>query len=142
MSAPKQEPGPLPQGLSPDALDTLTGLTTILTRLRSTIQSSGLGGITGTTPSASGATPNTAGATSHLSLKDVPAATDGLKHKLQKARIQVRGLPDMHRTMPEQEHEMERLQERIRLQREVLESLKNGGQVPSGADDVFMSDGV
>jgi len=139
MSTPGQNLGPLPHGLSPDALDSLTGLTTILTRLRSTIQSSGTGGIAGATPGASGATPNTAGASDPLSLKDVPTATDGLKHKLQKARIQVRELPDMRRTMTDQAREIARLEERIRLQRQVLEMLKKGGQVPSGAEDVLMS---
>ncbi|KAF6814763.1 hypothetical protein CPLU01_14316 [Colletotrichum plurivorum] len=122
----------LPATLSPDALDTLTELTGILTRLRAAIQASGsAGGITGATPNPSGpgATPNPSGASlgAPLSLKDVPAQTDALKHKLQRARVQMRSLPDMDRTTAEQEEEIRELEERIRLQREVLDKLREAG---------------
>ncbi|KAF6796519.1 hypothetical protein CSOJ01_13117 [Colletotrichum sojae] len=122
----------LPATLSPDALDTLTELTGILTRLRTAIQASGsAGGITGATPNPSGpgATPNPSGASpgAPLSLKDVPAQTDALKHKLQRARVQMRSLPDMDRTTAEQEEEIRELEERIRLQREVLDKLREAG---------------
>ncbi|KAF6813976.1 hypothetical protein CMUS01_12733 [Colletotrichum musicola] len=122
----------LPATLSPDALDTLTELTGILTRLRTAIQASGsAGGITGATPNPSGpgATPNPSGASPGppLSLKDVPAQTDALKHKLQRARVQMRSLPDMNRTTAEQEEEIRELEERIRLQREVLDKLREAG---------------
>ncbi|PKS11242.1 hypothetical protein jhhlp_003003 [Lomentospora prolificans] len=127
----QQAPMALPPTLSPDSLDALTELTTLLTRLRSTIQASaGPSGIPGSTPLATGATPNPSAASpagNSLSLKDVPTATDHLKHKLQKARVQVRSLPDMDRTIAEQEEEIAELEERIRLQREVLEKLKQKG---------------
>lgn len=122
-----QDPLTLPPALSPDSLDSLTELTTILTRLRTTIQATpGPSGIPGSTPAGTGASaaPSRDGA---LSLKDVPAATDHIKHKLQKARTQVRALPDMERGMGEQEAEMAELEERIRLQREALATLKGGG---------------
>lgn len=136
--APRSSPAPqdplaLPPALSPDSLDSLTEFTTVLTRLRTTIQAApGPGGIPGSTPGGggggggAGASPALAkdGA---LSLKDVPAATDHIKHKLQKARTQVRALPDMDRSMAEQEDEMAELEERIRLQREVLGKLRSGG---------------
>jgi len=76
---------------------------------------------------ATGATPGPGPASGSLSLKDVPTATDHLKHKLQKARVQVRSLPDMDRTIAEQEEDIAELEERIRLQREVLEKLKQRG---------------
>ncbi|KAK6206732.1 hypothetical protein QIS74_13220 [Colletotrichum tabaci] len=123
----------LPSTLSPDALDTLTELTGILTRLRAAIQTSGsVGGITGATPAGTGAgaTPNPLGGASPnapLSLKDVPAQTDALKHKLQRARTQMRQLPDMDRSISEQEEEISQLEERIRMQREVLDRLRELG---------------
>ncbi|OHE91271.1 hypothetical protein CORC01_13429 [Colletotrichum orchidophilum] len=128
----------LPPTLSPDALDTLTELTGILTRLRTAIQTSGsVGGITtGATPAGTGpgATPNPLGLgggaaspNAPLSLKDVPAQTDTLKHKLQRARTQMRTLPDMDRTVDEQEEEIKELEERIRMQREVLDRLRDAG---------------
>ncbi|CAI4220034.1 unnamed protein product [Parascedosporium putredinis] len=120
----------LPPTLSPDSLDALTELTTLLSRLRATIQtSSGPSGIPGSTPVA-GATPNISAASptgGSLSLKDVPTATDHLKHKLQKSRVQVRGLPDMDRTIPELEEEIAELENKIQMQREVLQRLKQRG---------------
>ncbi|WYZ34130.1 hypothetical protein EsH8_I_000406 [Colletotrichum jinshuiense] len=122
----------LPSTLSPDALDTLTELTGILTRLRTAIQASGaVGGITGATPAGTGpgATPNPLGTSPNapVSLKDVPAQTDALKHKLQRARTQMRALPDMDRSIAEQEEEIGQLEERIRMQREVLDRLRDAG---------------
>ncbi|KAK1673966.1 RNA polymerase II transcription mediator complex subunit 9-domain-containing protein [Colletotrichum godetiae] len=135
----------LPPTLSPDALDTLTELTGILTRLRTAIQTSGsssvVGGLTtGATPAGTGpgATPNPLGSAASpnapLSLKDVPAQTDALKHKLQRARTQMRTLPDMERTVDEQEEEIKELEERIRMQREVLDRLRDAG-VKFGHDE-------
>lgn len=122
----------LPSTLSPDALDILTELTGILTRLRTAIQTSGsTGGITGSTPAGTGpvATPNALGASpsAPLSLKDVPAQTDALKHKVQRARAQMRTLPDMDRSTAEQEEEIRELEDRIRMQREVLDRLREAG---------------
>lgn len=124
-SPPAQDHLALPPALSPDSLDSLTELTTILTRLRSTIQATpGPSGIPGSTPAGASPAPAKDGS---LSLKDVPSATDHIKHKLQKARGQVRALPDMERSMGEQEAEIAELEERIRMQREALEKLKGGG---------------
>ncbi|CAI0655877.1 unnamed protein product, partial [Colletotrichum noveboracense] len=69
-----------------------------------------------------------------LSLKDVPAQTDALKHKLQRARVQMRALPDMERTTAEQEDEIKELEERIKMQREVLDRLREAG-VKFGHDE-------
>lgn len=140
----------LPDNLSPDAVDTLTELSQILTRLRAA-QASGAGlaslpsgatpsagmaapaPVTGTTPLPSTA-PNTAAATASISLKDVPTATDHLKHKLQKARAQIKTLPDMGRTLAEQDAELRELESRTRRQREVLDRLREVG-ILFGAED-------
>ena len=62
-----------------------------------------------------------------LSIKDIPAATDELKHRLQKARVQVRQLPDVERGTGEQEEEIRALEEKIGRQREVLAGLRGRG---------------
>jgi hypothetical protein len=152
----------LPAGLSPDAVDALTELTSILTRLRAaqkqhqqsttsstTTTSSGPGGggagttstpaplgVTGTTPLPITSTPgglNNPHASSSggggsttangqggqpplLSAKDVPFATDNLKHKLQRARQAMRALEDVRRGIAQQEAELKGLGERRRGQ--------------------------
>jgi len=60
-----------------------------------------------------------------LSFKDVPGATDGLKHKLQRARAQVRELPDMDRSITEQNDEIRDLENRIEKQRALLQRLRD-----------------
>ena len=121
----------LPEGLSPDSIDTLPVLSAILSRLQThsptaaTTSGSPLG-----PPEASPS--QLAGGTSPLSIKDIPAATDDLKHKLQKARAQVKELPDIDRTLAEQEEEIKELEEKIRRQREVLEGLKEVGLAAKG----------
>ncbi|PNH43089.1 hypothetical protein VD0004_g4347 [Verticillium dahliae] len=125
----------LPPTLSPDALDTLTELTTILTRLRAAVHASNpsanAGGITGATPLPTGATPNPLGAspggTNAMTLRDLSTQTDALKHKLQRARTQLKSLPDMERDIEEQEDEVRQVEERIRVQREMLERLRERG---------------
>ncbi|KYK54854.1 putative microtubule-associated protein [Drechmeria coniospora] len=129
----------LPPSLSPDDLDSLSELSTVLAKVRAGIQSSS-GITTDTTTSGSSATRNATAGTGiqgngeQLSFKDVPGATDALKHKLQHARAQVRTLPDMTRSLDEQRCEMKELEERIKLQRALLESLREGG-VRFGKDD-------
>ena len=137
----------LPPGLSPDAVDALTELNAIITRLRNTQAATTTptnpsqpgtgttplpGGVTGTTPLPNMPTPGGGGATTTaatggsnnntttttplLSVKELPAATDHLKHKLQRARAAVRGLADVRRSIAQQEAELGRLEERRRLQ--------------------------
>jgi predicted RNase H-like nuclease (RuvC/YqgF family) len=62
-----------------------------------------------------------------LSIKDIPPATDELKHKLQRARLQVKELPDVDRSVEEQAAEIKELEDKIRRQREVLVELKEVG---------------
>jgi hypothetical protein len=153
----------LPPGLSPDAVDALTELTSILTRLRAaqkqhqqsttsgtttTINGPGGGGgggttstpaplgVTGTTPLPITSTPgglnnphtssssgggtnagtNGQGQPPILSAKDVPFATDNLKHKLQRARQAMRALEDVRRGIAQQVAELKGLGERRRGQ--------------------------
>lgn len=126
------EPHPLalPAAFSPDTLDALTELSIVLAKVRAGIQSS-----TGITTGATPGGPSSSGQT--LSFKDVPGATDGLKHKLQRARTQVRALPDMERTIAEQEEEIEDLERRIRDQRALLQRLRDGAGVKEGKDEVM-----
>ncbi|SPJ76161.1 uncharacterized protein FTOL_05892 [Fusarium torulosum] len=134
-SAPGPHPLALPPTFSPDTLDALSELSLVLARVRAGIQSSA--GITtepapGTTgPSASGPT---------LSFKDVPGATDGLKHKLQRARAQVRELPDMDRSVAEQNNEIRELESRIEKQRALLQRLRDEATGRDRKDDVNAGD--
>ncbi|OAQ96002.1 hypothetical protein LLEC1_03850 [Akanthomyces lecanii] len=102
----------LPPTLSPDSLDALSELAIVLAKVRTSIQSS-------TTTAVAGGQP--------LSFKDVPGATDALKHKLQHARAEVRALPDMDRTDEEQRREIAELEARIVTQRALLERLRDDG---------------
>ncbi|KAK1753085.1 RNA polymerase II transcription mediator complex subunit 9-domain-containing protein [Echria macrotheca] len=136
---------PLPDGLSPDAIDTLTELTTILAKLRaaqaaasatSTNHASSLlgqlgatpapapGAVTGTTPLPSGA-PNTNATT--LTIKELPAATDNLKHKLQRARAAVKKLEDVGRGFEQQQDEIRELEARQAQQLAMLERIRLAG---------------
>ncbi|KAL2023686.1 hypothetical protein VTK56DRAFT_1400 [Thermocarpiscus australiensis] len=176
----------LPEGLSPDAVDTLTELTSIITKLRSAQQTSSTsaaaaaaapgttpsaaaaavgapqappssssssvsasapaqptgatprpGAVTGTTPLPSGpftststsasATTTTATGTPLLSVKELPAATDNLKHKLQRARAAMRTLADVQRGVGQQEAEMARLEARRRRQAGMLARTQEDG---------------
>lgn len=163
----------LPQGLSPDAVDILTELTSIIIKLRSS-QSTAPGGLstpalgslttlpgggTGATPTSappgggnlqsqsqpSGATPVPGGAGltgttplpsggggagvggGSLTVKELPAATDNIKHKLQRARAAVKTLPDVHRSIAQQEAEIRELEERRRKQIAMLARLREEG---------------
>ncbi|KAG6010564.1 hypothetical protein E4U21_005917 [Claviceps maximensis] len=112
----------LPSSLSPDDLDALSELSIVLAKVRAGLQASN--GIT----TATGATLGAVGIQGQqLSFKDVPGATDGLKHKLQQAHAQVRLLPDMERSIEEQDREIQHLEKRIEKQRNLLESLRDGG---------------
>lgn len=122
----------LPENLSPDFAEVSTELFSVLSRLRtpSNLPST----TTGQTPVPTPSQPsgNTSG---ELSLRDIPAATDPIKHKLQKARAAVKTLPDMHRTVAEQETEMRELEEKIIKQREVISKLRGMGQSFGRASD-------
>ena len=139
-------------GLNPSTLDTITELAHLLSRLR-TPPAGGAPSTTtaAPTPTPAATAPTTAAPTaaaptpskptptpgdpststnnnSELSLKDVPAAADALKHRFQRARAQIRsGLPDLGRGIAEQEAERAELERKIARQREVLARLRDVG---------------
>ncbi|EPE26971.1 hypothetical protein GLAREA_02885 [Glarea lozoyensis ATCC 20868] len=106
-------------------IDTLPVLYALLSRLQPPASSGAAGSPPAATPSIN--TPSLADPTAPLRLKDIPIATDGVKHKLQKARKEVKGFPDVERTIAEQEEEIRELQEKIREQKEVLRGLADVG---------------
>ena len=122
MATPNPNPIPLPEALNPDSIDILPVLAEILSRLQNLSSDT----TTGATPSATPAQGATS--TGVITTKDLPSATDELKHKLQKARSQVKELPDIQRGVKDQEEEIERLEKRIRRQKEVLENLRGVGE--------------
>ncbi|KAG5930275.1 hypothetical protein E4U42_002487 [Claviceps africana] len=125
----------LPASLSPDDLDALSELSIILAKVRNGLQASnGMASVSGATHGEA----STQG--QQLSFKDVPGATDGLKHKLQQARAQVRLLPDMDRSIEEQNREIQNLESRIEKQRTLLESLRDGGLKFGKEDAAAMDD--
>jgi small-conductance mechanosensitive channel len=122
-------------GLSADSIDTLPVLSALLSRLQNPSNTSS------TAASPPAASPSQIASGSVLTIKDIATATDELKHKLQKARVQVKELPDMQRSVPEQEQEIRELQERIRKQREVLEGLRDVGMLAKREREQRESDG-
>lgn len=137
---------PLPGGLSPDSIDVCSELATILARVRYTDNKTGTASANGgdaavanqpggpSTATATGAVTTASSPSggddaqnSPLSTKDIPAATDHLKHKIQRARAAVHTLPDIRRSIPEQEAEIAALEDKIAQQRAVLLQLKEFG---------------
>jgi hypothetical protein len=106
-------------------IDTLPVLYALLSRLQPPASSGTAGSPPAATPS--NHTPSTLDPTAPLRIKDIPIATDGIKHKLQKARKEVKGFPDVERTIAEQEEEIKELEEKIREQRAVLKGLADVG---------------
>ena len=149
------EPHPLalPPTFSPDDLDPLTELALVLAKVRASLQpaagsqaqqqqqqqrqhqqSSQALPPPPPPPPTSSTQQQQQQQQQQLSFKDVPGATDGLKHKLQRARAQVAALPDMQLSLAQQRDEMRRLEDTIALQRGLLERLRDGG-VRFGKDD-------
>lgn len=121
----------LPASLSPDGLDALSELSLVLAKVRTGIQSSPAD------PPAAAAAAAAEG--QQLSFKDVPGATDGLKHKVQHARAQVKALPDMDRSVEDQNKEISELEMRIAKQKSLLERLREAGtQFGKDADKMDM----
>ncbi|KAG9229633.1 RNA polymerase II transcription mediator complex subunit 9-domain-containing protein [Amylocarpus encephaloides] len=80
--------------------------------------------------------------TGPLRAKDIPVATDGMKHKLQKARRDVMALPDIHRSIAEQEDEIRELEEKIAKQGEVLQRLRDAGAATTMAKEMKVKESV
>lgn len=112
----------LPGTLTPDSIDVPSELAQILSRVRYSDKNSQQQ--SGADPSAAAAA---AAAGPPIAVKDLPAAIDPLKHKIQSARAAVHTLPDVRRTIPEQEAEAAALLARIDKQRATLLQLKEFG---------------
>lgn len=110
----------LPEGLTPSSLDTIPVLSSLTCRLQnsSSINSS-----------STTASPQLTTGTGLLAFKDIPPATDRLKHQQQKARKEIRQLPDVDRTIEEQEAEIRDLEDKIRQQKNMILELKRMGQI-------------
>lgn len=133
----------LPDSLSASNLDTIPVLTSILSRVQPPT------GNTSSTPlPQTGATPASShlsqsqlrpDATGQLSIKDVPSATDGLKYRLQRARIEATKLPGIDMSIAEQEAEIRMWEEKIVKQREQLENLRKLGEnMGAGAGELHV----
>lgn len=128
----------LPPGLNADAIDVVPILTAILSRIPD-LTSAPLATAAGSPPAE--ATPSQISGTGTLAYKNIVLATDEMKHKLQNARRQIKELPDVDRTLKEQEEEIRQLEDKIRRQRSVLGNLRKTGLLEIGekaAEDVFM----
>ena len=105
---------PLPQQTlpPPSTYDILPPLHTILSRLL--LPSSQTSSQPSTSPQAaiSPATSQNA-ITTPLSPKDLTTAASAVKNKIQKARVVTSGLPDMERTVEQQEEEINELEEEV-----------------------------
>ncbi|KAJ5601887.1 hypothetical protein N7510_011421 [Penicillium lagena] len=55
-----------------------------------------------------------------LDVKDLPTETSSVKIRLQKARTVVEGLPDVHRSVADQQQEIEELEDRVARLRSVI----------------------
>jgi small-conductance mechanosensitive channel len=129
----------LPEGLTPDSIDTLPVLSALLSRLQTPSSTAHAASTSGSPPAASPS--QLVSGTGPLSIKDIPPATDELKHKLQKARVQVKELPDMDRSVEEQEVEIRELEEKIKKQREVLVGLREVGLQAKREKEPITKDG-
>lgn len=117
----------LPAGLSPDSIDVTSEVAGVLERVRYAPP---------TDPSAD--TSNT------IAPRDLPAAVDPIKHKLQNVRAILPTLPDIHRMPDEQDAEKKQMLEKIKLQQAKLAWLQGGGlkflaDTAKGGLDVQMS---
>src|SRR3569833_1631689 len=117
-----QHPLALTESLSPDDLEPITELASNVARIQPPLFLVALGGVVmGTTPSG-GASP-----AAPLTPKDFPSVADRVKHKLQRARVQVKAMPDAARTISEQKEEIDELQKRVAKQLDVLRDMREAG---------------
>jgi hypothetical protein len=128
------QPLSLPIGLSPDDLDVITELQSVVARLRTPTTLPSATGTTGATPAPTPSqqhnptqSSSSNSATGEVDLKDFPARTDHLRHKLQRARAAVQTLPDMHRTVAEQEEEIRELEAKMARQEAELQKIRDMG---------------
>ncbi|KAF3922630.1 hypothetical protein ABW21_db0200619 [Orbilia brochopaga] len=78
----------------------------------------------------------TAAAVTSLETKDVDAEASRIRIKIQKARVILGELPDISRTIEQQEEEMKALELKIAKQREVLGRIRQLQAVKDAADAI------
>ncbi|PSR75825.1 RNA polymerase II transcription mediator complex subunit 9-domain-containing protein [Coniella lustricola] len=138
MASSTESSHPLPAGLSPDAIDVPSELATILTRIHYNRQAASAAAATAAAAAAAGAGADAGAGTTadskpppapadDLAPKDLPSATDSLKHKIQHARAAAHTLPDVQRAIAAQDAEIAELHARLAAQRAALASLKDFG---------------
>ncbi|KAI9743334.1 MAG: hypothetical protein M1818_003180 [Claussenomyces sp. TS43310] len=121
----------LPADLSPSTLDTLPILTSILSRLQTGLNNPA-NALLSSSPQNGQSQPSSIDkspfSTAALTTKDIPTATDDLKHGIRKAKSQIAQLPDMDRSIAEQEEEIREIEARIAEQKMVLQRLGELGK--------------
>jgi hypothetical protein len=123
----QSQPQSLPDSLSPDSIDAIPVLSALLSRLQTPTSTSSTS-TTGDTPAApADSNPNKSDDDGPIAIKDFPKRMDSMKRKLQRARVAAKELPDIERTVKEQQEEIRELEERIRMQTGVLEGLRGEG---------------
>jgi hypothetical protein len=70
---------------------------------------------------------NAINGTGHLDIQELAAASGSIKVRIQKARAAVKELPDMDRSIKEQEQEIAELESRIEKMRGMLKGLAKDG---------------
>ncbi|KAF2429506.1 hypothetical protein EJ08DRAFT_635195 [Tothia fuscella] len=123
-AAPSPTPNPdandaLPQ-LTPETFDFMPPLHEILSRLL--LPSGGLQAPLAVEASGTNGEISSDG-TGHLDIQELGAAANVVKVKIQKARQEVKGLPDVDRSIEEQRDEIEELEDRIEAMKNMLKQL-------------------
>ncbi|BDD60014.1 hypothetical protein MAP00_005181 [Monascus purpureus] len=117
-SSPSPQPVPFP---SPQTFDIIPPLHGLLLRLISP-QTTGEAALSEVGAVGPNAPPP-------LDIKDLPIETNSIRIRIQKARAVVESLPDVHRTVADQEREIEELEDRIaRLRSVIVEFGKRAGK--------------
>ncbi len=129
---------PTTAALPPSTFDIIPPLHTLLTRLllpTPTNASQTTQPQSGITPAALSPAPDNSPSvqsqitsTSYLSPKDLSIAASAIKIKIQKARVAVAGLPDVERTIEEQESEIREFDGEVERLRGVLKELGESGR--------------
>ncbi|RKF64828.1 putative microtubule-associated protein [Erysiphe neolycopersici] len=123
----------LPEGLSPNSIDTIPVLSSLLSRFQISPLTTSIS-TPGIARSAASPSQLLAG-TGPLTDKDITLATDVLRFQLEKARIQIGKFPDMHRSIDEQELEIKELENRILKQKETMLQLQKFGRASMKAKE-------
>ena len=117
VNSPSVETASVTSGLTPPStFNTIPALSTLISRLSST----------------------TAGNDALLEPQHLPVEASTVKIRLQKALAAIEALPDVDRTIEEQEVEIRELQARVRRQQELLTSLAESARQASGMDSTEM----